>query len=89
MDPVGWRLSTELSAATLALVQPTATGRLTEPRQIGTGIELVAVCARRSIAIDDALRASVGNTLFNDQATRVDDTLLRQLRQRAVIRILI
>jgi peptidyl-prolyl cis-trans isomerase SurA len=85
IQAIGWRLSTELQESTVETLRATPNGRLTPPQQTSEGWEMLAVCDRRALSTDDALRASLREQLFAEQYAQHEQTLLRELRQRATI----
>jgi peptidyl-prolyl cis-trans isomerase SurA len=82
---VGRRTASDLTGADGKEVQNTAIGKATAPQKVDQGVELVAVCATRSIAGDQIARDDVENKLMAEQTKGVGDDYLKELRSKAII----
>jgi peptidyl-prolyl cis-trans isomerase SurA len=82
---LGRRTALELTGADGKDVQNTPVGKTTSPESVDEGVQLVAVCATRSIAADSLARDDIENKLMAEQTKGVGDQYLKELRGKAVI----
>ena len=82
---IGRRTTSELTGADGKEVQNTAVGKTTAPQKADNGVQLIAVCATRSIAGDQLARDDVENKLMAEQTKGVGDQYLKELRSKAII----
>jgi peptidyl-prolyl cis-trans isomerase SurA len=82
---IGRRDSTQLTGPAGDAIQKTPVGKTTAPSQTDQGIELIAVCAQRSIQSTSAARNEVENDLYIKQAEGLGNDYLKELRDRAII----
>jgi peptidyl-prolyl cis-trans isomerase SurA len=79
------RSSAQLGKEMSELLAKTKTGALTEPQRGEQGWEMIAVCGRKDINDDNALKASVMEEVGAKEAQAQSDKYLAELRSRAVI----
>jgi peptidyl-prolyl cis-trans isomerase SurA len=82
---IGRRDSTQLQGADGEAIQKTPVGHTAPPAQTDQGIELIAVCATRSIQSATAARDAAENDLYLKQAEGLGKDYLKELRDRAII----
>jgi peptidyl-prolyl cis-trans isomerase SurA len=82
---LGRRTTSDLTGADGKEVQNTPVGKAAPPHKIDEGIELIAVCATRSIVGDSIARDDAENKLMAAQTKGVGDQYLKELRSKAVI----
>jgi peptidyl-prolyl cis-trans isomerase SurA len=82
---IGRRDSTQLTGPGGDAIRKTSVGKTTSPSQTDQGIELIAVCAQRSIQSTSAARNEVENDLYIKQAEGLGKDYLKELRDRAII----
>ncbi len=82
---IGRRDSTQLTGPAGAEIQKTQVGHAAPPNQTDQGIELIAVCASRSIQSATAARTEAENDLYIKQAEGLGKDYLKELRDRAII----
>jgi peptidyl-prolyl cis-trans isomerase SurA len=76
---------TTLTQPARLLVQNAKVGQMTPPTLSPSGVELYAVCGKRSIRGDTELREATERKLLNDEMLIRAERLLRDLRQDAFI----
>jgi peptidyl-prolyl cis-trans isomerase SurA len=82
---IGRRDSTQLTGPSGDAIQKLNAGQTTAPAQTDQGIELIAVCAKRSFQSASAARNEVENDLYLKQAEDLGKDYLKELRDRAII----
>ncbi|HVY19576.1 MAG TPA: peptidylprolyl isomerase [Bauldia sp.] len=82
---IGRRDSTQLQGKDGEEIQKTPVGKTAPPVQTNQGIELIAVCASRSVQSTSAARNEVENSLYLKQAESLGADYLKELRDRAII----
>lgn len=82
---VGRKKVQQLVQPTRAILQATEDGRLTPPTITSSGVELYAVCARRSVVRDDKQRQEVRSKLISQEYNILARRHLRDLRQDAFV----
>jgi peptidyl-prolyl cis-trans isomerase SurA len=82
---MGRRDSSQLRGAQGEDIKNTELGKTTRPFQTDSGIELLAVCAKRDIQSNAAVRSEVETKLKFEQAKELGESYLKQLRDAAVI----
>ena len=82
---IGRRDTTQLQGQGAAEIQKTPVGHTTPPTQTDQGIELIAVCAERSVQSSSAARSEAENDLYLKQAEGLGKDYLKELRDRAII----
>ncbi|RXF74769.1 SurA N-terminal domain-containing protein [Hansschlegelia zhihuaiae] len=79
------RSSAQLGKEMSDMLAKTKLGGLTEPQRGEQGWEMIAVCERKDINDDNALKASVMEEVGAKEAQAQSEKYLAQLRERAVI----
>ncbi len=82
---VGRKTAQQLVQPTRAILLATDDGRMTPPTITSSGIELYAVCARRSVARNDEQRREVRTKLISQEYNILARRHLRDLRQDAFV----
>ncbi len=82
---VGRKTATQLVQPTRAILLATDDGRMTPPTITSSGIELYAVCARRSVVSNDKQRREVRTKLISQEYNILARRHLRDLRQDAFV----
>jgi peptidyl-prolyl cis-trans isomerase SurA len=82
---IGRRDSTQLQGSDGEAIQKTPVGKTAPPVQTSQGIELIAVCAQRSVQSSSAARNEAENSLYLKQAESLGADYLKELRDRAII----
>ncbi|MHA7773245.1 SurA N-terminal domain-containing protein [Roseibium sp. M-1] len=85
VQPIGRRLETELPEDLRAEIQALEPGRLTKPSTTPIGYEMIAVCGKREIASDIAVRTEVENELRAKEGEAQSRRFLMEIRRRATI----
>jgi peptidyl-prolyl cis-trans isomerase SurA len=79
------RSSANMPPQLVAMLDRTPVGHLTPPQRTVSGIEMIAVCAKRSGSDSDAARESVRQDLLDERYEAKAKKLYHDLRRRAVI----
>jgi peptidyl-prolyl cis-trans isomerase SurA len=82
---LGRRNSTELSGAQGNAIKATAVGKTTPPNTTDQGVELIAVCDKKTVRGATAARQEVENKLAQKQGEQVAQDYLKELKAKAVI----
>jgi len=82
---IGRRTTSDLTGADGKEVQNTAVGKTAPPHKVDEGVELIAVCATRSISGDSLARDDTENKLMAEQTKGVGEQYLKEIRSKAVI----
>lgn len=87
ISDMGTRTSESMPGGAAKLLENVDVNQTTEPRAVERGIELVAVCAKKELTDDKAVRRQIEGQLINQEFTLLAKRHLRDLRQDAVIDI--
>lgn len=80
------RMSTDLSPAFRQVLEQTAIGKLTPPSRTQQGIEMIAVCAKEEINLNDTTaRNQVREEIQTAEMQRISREYLARIRRTAVI----
>lgn len=82
---VGRKHADEIPQPTRALLLSAKEGQMTPPNITASGIELYAVCSRRTVRSDDGERKEVRSKLINEQYQRLANGYLSDLRASAFV----
>ncbi len=85
VQPIGRRLETELPESMKKEIQAMTPGHLTKPTATPVGYEMIAVCGKREIASDIAVRTEVENELREKEGESQSRRYLMEIRRRATI----
>ncbi|WP_428642494.1 SurA N-terminal domain-containing protein [Roseibium sp.] len=85
VQPIGRRLETELPENLKKEIQGLQPGKLTKPSKSPNGYEMIAVCGKREIASDIAVRTEVENELRAKEGESQSRRYLMEIRRRATI----
>ncbi len=85
VKPIGRRLETELPAGMREEINALQTGKLTKPSTTPVGYEMIAVCGKREIASDIAVRTELENKLRAEEGESQSRRYLMEVRRRATI----
>lgn len=85
VQPIGRRLETELPENMRKEINALAPGRLTKPTTTPVGYEMIAVCGKREIASDIAVRAELENEIRAKEGEQQSRKYLLEVRRRATI----
>jgi peptidyl-prolyl cis-trans isomerase SurA len=85
VQPIGRRLETELPANMREEINALATGKLTKPSTTPVGFEMIAICGKREIASDIAVRTELENELRAKEGESQSRRYLLEVRRRATI----
>jgi len=85
VQPIGRRLETELPAARREEINALKPGKLTKPSTTPIGYEMIAVCGKREIASDIAVRTELENELRAKEGQSQSRRYLLDVRRRATI----
>ena len=85
MQPIGRRLETELPANMRDEIKALQPGKLTKPSTTPVGFEMIAVCGKREIASDIAVRTELENELRAKEGESRSRRYLMDVRRRATI----
>lgn len=83
-DPVV-RISTDLPQRLRDLIEKTPDGRMTPPEPTASGIEVVAICARKETVADLNSRTEIREELLSQRVDAQEKKILDDLRRKAVI----
>lgn len=83
-DPVT-RTSADLPQALRELLDKTPVGHLTEPEVTKQGVEMVALCGRKTTTIDTPKKKEVRDKMFADKYETKSKAYLREVRGAAMI----
>jgi peptidyl-prolyl cis-trans isomerase SurA len=83
-DPVV-RISTDLPQRLRDLIEKTPDGRMTPPEPTASGIEVVAICARKETVADLNSRTEIREELLSRRVDAQEKKILDDLRRKAVI----
>jgi peptidyl-prolyl cis-trans isomerase SurA len=84
MEPVV-RISTDLPERLQQLLESTSNGQLTPPEPTASGIEVVAICDRKSITVGVTARREIREQLMAKRVKAQEKQLLDRLRQQSII----
>jgi len=85
VQPIGRRLETELPESMRKEIQALQPGKLTKPNTTPVGYEMIAVCGKREIASDIAVRTELENELRAKEGESQSRRYLMEIRRRATI----
>lgn len=85
VQPIGRRLETELPADMRSEIGNLAIGSLTNPSPTAVGYEMIAICGKREIASDIAMRTKLESELMAKEAQTQERRILMEARRRATI----
>ncbi|WP_422375920.1 SurA N-terminal domain-containing protein [Roseibium sp.] len=85
VQPIGRRLETELPASMRDEISALQPGKLTKPSTTPVGFEMIAVCGKREIASDIAVRTELENELRAKEGENRSRRYLMEIRRRATI----
>lgn len=85
VQPIGRRLETELPEAMRKEIGGMEVGKLTKPGPSTVGFELIALCGKREIASDIAVRTELENELRNKQRESEARRYLMEAKRRVTI----
>ncbi|MBO6510812.1 MAG: SurA N-terminal domain-containing protein [Roseibium sp.] len=85
MQPIGRRLETELPANMRDEINELTPGKLTKPSTTPVGFEMIAICGKREIASDIAVRTELENELRAKEGESQSRRFLNEVRRRATI----
>ena len=85
VQPIGRRLETELPQARRDEIGALRPGKLTKPTTTPVGFEMIAVCGKREIASDIAVRTELENELRAKEGESQSRRYLMEVRRRATI----
>jgi peptidyl-prolyl cis-trans isomerase SurA len=85
VQPIGRRLETELPADMREEINALTTGKLTKPSTTAVGFEMIAICGKREIASDIAVRTELENELRAKEGESQSRRYLMEVRRRATI----
>ena len=85
VQPIGRRLETELPANMRDEINAMTPGKLTKPSTTPVGFEMIAVCGKREIASDIAVRTELENELRAKEGESQSRRYLNEVRRRATI----
>lgn len=85
VQPIGRRLETELPANMRDEINALQPGKLTKPSTTPVGYEMIAVCGKREIASDIAVRTELENELRAKEGESQSRRYLLEIRRRATI----
>lgn len=85
VQPIGRRLETELPAEMREEINSLGPGKLTKPSATPVGYEMIAICGKREIASDIAVRAELENELRAKEGESQSRKYLMDVRRRATI----
>ncbi|MES0808361.1 peptidylprolyl isomerase [Roseibium sp. SCPC15] len=83
--PIGRRLETELPVDMREEIQALGSGKLTKPSATEVGYEMIAICGKREIASDIAVRTELENELRAKEGESQSRRYLMDIRRRATI----
>ncbi len=83
-DPVV-RISTDLPQRLRDLIEKTPDGRMTPPEPTASGVEVVAICARKETVADLNSRTEIREELLTQRVDAQEKKILDDLRRKAVI----
>ncbi|GAA0782601.1 SurA N-terminal domain-containing protein [Roseibium denhamense] len=85
VQPIGRRLETEVPDGLRKEIETLEPGNLTKPSPTGVGFEMIALCGKREIASDIALRTKLENELRAKETESQARRYLLEVRRRATI----
>jgi len=85
VQPIGRRLETELPPSMRDEIMAMKPGNLTKPSTTPVGYEMIAVCGKREIASDIAVRTELENELRAKEGESQSRRYLMEIRRRATI----
>ncbi|MCV0425687.1 MAG: peptidylprolyl isomerase [Roseibium sp.] len=85
VKPIGRRLETELPQQMREEIQALEPGKLTKPSTTPVGYEMIAICGKREIASDIAVRTELENDLRAKEGESQSRRYLMDVRRRATI----
>ncbi|WP_299471468.1 peptidylprolyl isomerase [uncultured Roseibium sp.] len=85
VQPIGRRLETELPENIRDEINSLSPGSLTKPSTTPVGYEMIAICGKREIASDIAVRAELENELRAKEGESQSRRYLMDVRRRATI----
>lgn len=85
VQPIGRRLETELPENMREEIEALKPGSLTKPNTTPVGYEMIAVCGKREIASDIAVRTELENELRAKEGESQSRRYLLEIRRRATI----
>ncbi|MDN3718908.1 peptidylprolyl isomerase [Roseibium salinum] len=85
MQPIGRRLETELPEDVREEIKALEPGNLTKPSATPVGYEMIAVCGKREIESDIALRTELENELRAKEGQSQSRRYLMEVRRRSSI----
>lgn len=85
VQPIGRRLETEVPEGMREEIGKLEVGRLTRPTQSNVGYQMIAVCGKREIASDVAVRTDLENQLRAKEGESQSRRYLLEIKRRATI----
>ncbi len=85
VQPIGRRLETELPPKVLEEAEKLGVGKLTSPSPTPIGFELIAICGKREIASDLAMRTKLENELRAKDGDKKARRYLMDAKRRSTI----
>ncbi|PVB63395.1 peptidylprolyl isomerase [Labrenzia sp. 011] len=85
VQPIGRRLETELPKGLRTEIQSMEPGKLTKPTTTPVGYEMIALCGKREIASDIAVRTELENELRAKEGASQSRRYLMEIRRRSTI----
>ncbi|POF28792.1 SurA N-terminal domain-containing protein [Roseibium marinum] len=85
VQPIGRRLETELPKNLRSEIEALEPGNLTKPTMTPIGYEMIALCGKREIASDIAVRTELENELRAKEGESQSRRYLLEIRRRATI----
>jgi peptidyl-prolyl cis-trans isomerase SurA len=82
---LGWRKPTSVAEPTRSLLQSAKDGEILPANLSGAGVEIYAVCARRTVKLDDEKRQAAENQLQMKEFEKLALRYLHDLRKDALI----
>ncbi len=86
-EDLGFRKASTVSEPTRSLLLDAADGQMIPPSLTGSGVDLYAVCGRRTVKADDQKRQAAENELQIKEFDRIAQRHLQDLRKDALIEI--
>lgn len=85
VKPMGRRDTTQITGPLGDELMKTAVGATTKPQVTENGVEMLAVCAMEDVASDAGARAEIQSELSSEEAKKVADDYMAELKAKAKI----
>lgn len=85
VKPMGRRDSTQIGGALGEELMQISVGQTTKPQVTDNGVELLAVCSMQEVASDAGVRAEIQSELSAEEAKKMADTYMAELKAKAKI----